>query len=128
MAAFVFKDIDLNFGIHPNTNKLVTSVDELAVRRALGYLISTGFGDRLFHPEIGCGLKQLLFENIMRSTALSIKSAIIEAVNNYEPRVSINELIVAANPDQNGYNVVMKFTIVNQSILQTIEFFLERLR
>ena len=125
---FIFKDIDLDFSAHPNTKKLVVSKGDLAVRRALKYLVLTNFGDRPFHPEIGCNVRALLFNNVTQSTAMDLHTVISEAIENYEPRVELSELIVDPEEDQNGYNISLKFFIVNQSVEQTVEFFLERLR
>jgi len=128
MPSVVFRDIDLNFASHPNTNKLVVSEGDVAVKRALGYLLQTNRGDRLFHPEIGSNINRLLFENVTRSTAMDLESAIQEAIRNFEPRVSLEEVFIDPQLDRNGYNVTIKFIIINQNIPYTIRLFLERLR
>lgn len=128
MPSVVFRDIDLNFAAHPNTNKLLVSEGEVAVKRALGYLLRTNKGDRLFHPEIGSNINRLLFENVTASTAMDVKSVIEEAIRNYEPRVLLDEIFVDPQLDRNGYSVTIRFTILNQNIPQSLSLFLERLR
>ena len=66
-------------------------------------------------------------------TATFLKNAIVEVINNFEPRVQLanddnNGVIVQVNTDNNGYNVTISFVIVNRSEPVVVSFFLERLR
>ena len=124
----VFKDLDLNFGIHPNNKKLNILKDDLAILRSLKNLIMTDFYERPFHPEIGCNLRSMLFDNILPSTAKSIKNTIIETVNNFEPRIQLNDVTVIVSPENNGYNVLLEYFIINSSTSKRSSFFLERIR
>ncbi len=124
----IFKDIDLDFDIHPNTKQLNTVEGDVAVARALKNLIMTDHYERPFHPEIGCGIRRSLFDNIMPSTAITIKNSIEEVVQNFEPRVSLNFVDVLADPDANGYSVVISFFIINDPLAKKFNFFLERIR
>lgn len=124
----VYRDLDLNFNIHPNTKKLNVLSGDIVVLRALKNLILTDFYERPFHPEIGCNLRALLFENIMPSTAKNIKNVIIESIQNFEPRVQLNEVTVEAIPEKNGYNVILEYFILNNSSPKISNFFLERIR
>ena len=124
----VFKDLDLNFQANPNTKKLNVLTGDVAVSRALRNLILTDFYERPFHPEIGCNLRALLFDNILPSTAKNIKNAIVRAIENYEPRIQIHNLIVQAVPEKNGYVVTLEHFIINSASQKTSTFFLERIR
>lgn len=124
----VYKDLDLNFGIHPNNKKLNILNGDLAILRSLKNLIMTDFYERPFHPEIGSNLRAMLFENIMPQTAKNIRNAITETINNFEPRIQLNEVLVDVSPENNGYNVILEYFIVNSSTPKRITFFLERVR
>lgn len=124
----IFKDLDLDFDIHPNTKQLNIVSGDVAVARALRNLIMTNNYERPFHPEIGCNIRQSLFDNILISTAVTIKNAIEEVVQNFEPRVSLNFVDVIASPDQNGYDVTISFFIINDPLAKKFNFFLERIR
>ena len=58
-----FKDIDLDFGRNVVTNDVNTVTDIIAIKRSVKNLIQTNFYERPFHPELGCGVRELLFEN-----------------------------------------------------------------
>ncbi len=124
----VFSDLDLDFDIHPNTKQLNTLLSDAAVIRSLKNLIFTSHYERPFHPEIGCKIKNSLFENIMPSTAITIQKSIEEVVNNFEPRVDLTSIKVIAVPDENAYHVIIKFFVINEPIARQVTFFLERIR
>ena len=128
MPSVVFRDIDLRFKTHPNTNKLVVSEGDEAVKRALHYLLLTMKGERLFQPDFGSNLRRLLFENISISTSMDIKSVVTEAIRNYEARVDLIKILVTPDKDRNGYTIQLTYNILNQTIPQTVTLFLERLR
>jgi hypothetical protein len=53
---------------------------------------------------------------------------LLDVVNNYEPRVSVESVVAIPAPDENGYKVTMTFFIINLPNPITINFFLERIR
>ena len=124
----IFSDIDLDFDIHPNTKKLNILSGEISVLRSLRNLIMTNHYERPFHPELGCGIRQSLFDNIMQSTAITIKNTIYEVVENFEPRVKLSSVDVIAEPENNGYNVIITFFVINEAVKRQVTFFLERVR
>ena len=124
----IYKDLDLDFDIHPNTKQLNMLMEEKAVVRSLRNLIYTSHYERPFHPEIGCKIKRSLFENIMPSTAITIQNSIEEVVENFEPRVNLTAVDVRAVSDENRYEVNIKFFVVNEPMARQVTFFLERIR
>jgi phage baseplate assembly protein W len=124
----VYSDLDLDFDIHPNTKQLNTLTSDDAVIRSLKNLIFTSHYERPFHPEIGCKIKNSLFDNIMPSTAITIQNSIKEVVDNFEPRIDLTSVEVVAVPDENAYHVTITFFIVNEPVSRQVTFFLERIR
>jgi len=124
----VFRDLDLNFNVHPNSKNLITLKDEAAIRRALRNILLTQHYERPFHPEIGSKLKSMLFENFGPQTELSLRQEILNVINNYEPRVRVVSIIVESKPDMNAYGVTITYYIANNATPQSTELLLERLR
>ena len=58
-----FRDIDLDFQRNFVTNDVNVVEDVIAIKRSVKNLVQTNFYERPFHPELGCGVRQLLFEN-----------------------------------------------------------------
>ena len=73
-----FRDIDLDFGRNAVTNDVNIVEDVVAVKRALKNLIQTNFYERPFQPELGCGIRELLFENFTPMTKVFLERKIEE--------------------------------------------------
>ena len=123
-----FKDLDMNFTIHPirkDVNKLTA---ERAVINSIKNIVLTAHYEKPFDPDFGSNIRRLLFENLDKLTASAIEREINETVALYEPRVKIIETIARADFENNGFKIEMRFMIVNQTQPVTITFFLERIR
>jgi phage baseplate assembly protein W len=121
-----YKDLDLAFTKHPIKKDVNKHVDDMAVINSVKNLISTSRYERLFQPEIGSSVRSLLFEPMDTITASALKRAIIETLRNYEPRVTVDEVSVSPDYDNNTYSVGMTFTIINRTEPIIIQFFLQR--
>ena len=107
-----FKDISASFKINPVNQDLIGLVNFNAVARSVCNLILTQPGERPFNPALGSGVKGLLFNNLDRLTASSIKDEIEITIQNFEPRVELNEVIVKPNGEQNRFDVKIQYYIV----------------
>jgi|SRR6056300_510789 len=123
-----FKDLDLNFNIHPVRKDINTHSNEYAIVNSIKNLVLTNHYERPFQPNIGSNIRQLLFDNLDAVTAAGIQREIEETINNFEPRAGISNVNVVAAPDENGYKVELEFFVLNNTSPVTINFFLERIR
>jgi len=124
----VWKDLNLNFTRNSVTNDIVKIEGVNAVKRSVRNLINTNHYERFFHPELGSGIRELLFENMTPLTEIYLAKKIEEVLVNYEPRVRLIQVLVRGNADQNLYNIMIEFYVVNHPEPVTIDTFLERLR
>jgi phage baseplate assembly protein W len=123
-----FRDLDLNFDIHPITKDVNTYKNEYAIINSVKNLVLTNHYERPFRPEIGSSIRRLLFENIDSIVAAQLERAVTETVNNFEPRAKISKVVAVADFDNNGYKMQLEFFIINSTSPITINFFLERIR
>ena len=124
-----FKDISATFQINPLNRDLISLNNSYAIARSLRNLIMTVPGDRPFNPVLGSQVTNLLFENLDKLTALTIKSEIVNTIENFEPRVRLNEVNVKSQPDQNQFDVKIQYYIVGIDVpLQELTFALEPTR
>jgi phage baseplate assembly protein W len=123
-----FKDLDLNFNIHPVRKDISKSIGPMAVVNSIKNLILTNHYERPFQPDIGSNVRRLLFENLDNITATTIKDEIERTIVNYEPRATVKTINVTADYDKNGFKVYLEFFIVNQTAPIVINFLLERIR
>ena len=128
-SARIYKDLNLNFGIHPVTKQINTLTDAAAVKRSVRNLVQYGFYEKPFHPEIGSGVRDLLFENMTPFVANNLSKQIEEIITNYEPRALLAGVEVIPRFDNNQYEVIVEFYIQNAPAeLVDLSFSLERLR
>jgi phage baseplate assembly protein W len=123
-----YKDLDLNFLIHPVRKDINKHKDEMAVINSIKNLMMTNHYERPFQPDLGSNVRRLLFENLDKITAISMEREIRQVVENYEPRAQIKTLDILPDMDNNGFSVRMEFYIMNMTDPVTINFFLERVR
>lgn len=124
----IFSDLDLNFTAHPVTKDIVRKYDDNAIKQSLKNLILTSNYERPFHSEIGSQVRSLLFEPASPMLAVSMRKAIFDLVNNFEPRVELIDVVVDFDPDGNDLSVTIEFKIANTERPLTLELILERTR
>ena len=123
-----FSDLDLNFTAHPVTKDITRRFDENAIKASLKNLILTQNYERPFHSEIGSPIRALMFEPASPLVVASIKKAIYDMVNNFEPRVRLIDDQVRYLPDSNEIGVTIVFSIINTEKPLTLDLVLERTR
>lgn len=124
----IYTDINLSFGSHPATADVVQVTNEDAVKASIRNLISTKNYERPFHPEIGCQIHSLLFENFTPVTLEMAKRMVAEVLDAYEPRANILDIIVADSEDNNELRITVVFTLLNSSNPVTVTTILSRAR
>ena len=123
-----FRDLDLDFGRNTVTNDVNVVEDVIAIKRAVRNLVQTNFYERPFHPELGCGVRQLLFENFTPLTAIFLKRKIEEVLTNFEPRIALTNVTVDDDQDGNRLVVDIYFRIIGFEGPQVVSTFLQRVR
>ena len=124
-----YRDLNLNFTRHPITKDISPITDAAAIKRSVRNLIQYSYFEKPFHPEIGSGIRDLLFENISPFTAAALERKIKDVIVNFEPRVNLAGITVIPNGDNNRFDVIIEFYIINSpNELTDITFALERLR
>jgi len=64
------------------------------VREAIRIILETAPGERVMRPSFGCGIHQLVFEEINATTLYAVQSSVREALTIWEPRIELNEVTV----------------------------------
>jgi len=123
-----YKDLSVTFKKHPVTNDLVTVKDQAAISQSIAALLQTSRGERLFQPQLGSDLRQMLFQPLDFASAALIKSKIADCIGKYETRVAINDIRCTPDFNNNGYDVELHYTIVGDGRRVGTTFFLDRTR
>ena len=123
-----FRDIDLDFGRNSITNDVNVVENVIAVKRAVKNLVQTNFYERPFQPELGCGIRELLFENFTPMTRVFLQRKIEEVLINNEPRIQLQNVAVDDDQDRNRLVVDIYFYIIGVPGPQIVQTFLQRIR
>ena len=124
-----YVDLDLFFGKKSSNSDIQDLTNVKAVKRSIRNLILTNHFEKPFHPEIGSGVRDSLFENMTPVTSHILARKIEDVILNFEPRARL--VGVRAEPilDRNTYEVTIEFYVVNQPTeLVDLSVMLERLR
>ena len=125
----IYKDLALSFERNSNTKDVLQKKDVEAVKQSVRNLILTNHYERPFHPEIGSGVNNLLFEPLDPITANALTRAIGEVIDNFEPRARVVAIDARPNLDTNSYEVTISFRIINiPGELVNLDVMLERSR
>ena len=89
------------------------SAGELNVREAICIILRTRPGERVMRADFGCGLDRYLFEPNDISTLRLIQEEVKQSILRWEPRVSLNDIVVALNPaDARAVDITIYYTLV----------------
>jgi len=124
-----YSDLDLFFGKKSSDSDIQNITDVKAVKRSIRNLVLLNHYEKPFHPEIGSGIRDMLFENMSTMTAIILARKIEDVIENFEPRVRLISVRADPNLDRNEYEVTIEFFVVNTPTeLVDLTVFLEVLR
>ena len=124
-----YTDLDLFFNKKATSKDISKVTDIQAVKRSVRNLILTNHYEKPFHPEIGSGVRGILFELMTPITAHVLTQQIELVIENFEPRAKLISVRAQPNLDRNEYECTIEFFVVNAPTeLVDLTVFLERLR
>ena len=124
-----WKDLDLFFGKKQASKDINKVISVQAVKRSIRNLVLLNHYEKPFHPEIGSGVRDMLFELMTPITAFILAKKIEDVIENFEPRAKLVGVRALPNLDRNEYEVTVEFYVVNTPTeLVDLTIFLEVLR
>ena len=124
----IYADLNLSFTKNPATKDVARLFDVQAIKRAVKNIILTNKYERAFNSDFGCNLRGFLFENITEPLLVIIKDRVAMAIEKYEPRVSVEDVVVKEDIDKNGLNIMVSFLINGTEAPVSVSTFLQRVR
>ena len=123
-----YKDLSFDFTANPQTGDVATVKDAVSVKRGIKNILLTEGFERLFQPEIGSGIKNILFEPMTPLTEQRLSDACRDAIDAWEKRASVIDITVISEEEYNRYRVAIKFSINNSLETEQVDVFLNRER
>lgn len=128
MSTRTFTDVDALFVKNPITNDIAIRTNARAISFSIKNLILTLNGERPFNSAIGSPVKRLLFELMGDQLKIVLKRIISDTIDNFEPRVSLIDVIINDSPDNNSIYITIIYKIVNTEQPIEVSVVLERTR
>ena len=123
-----YADLSFDFTANPQTGDVATVKDAVSVKRGIKNILLTAPFERLFQPEVGSGIKNLLFEPMTPLTEQRLSDACRDAIDAWEKRAEVENIAVISEEEYNRYRVAIKFTINNSLETEQVDVFLSRER
>lgn len=83
-------------------NQLSMVGGDTAIRQSIYIIVMTVPGERVMRPDFGCEIHSLIFHPANEETAALAARYVREALNRWEPRIILQELIVTPGGSELG--------------------------
>jgi phage baseplate assembly protein W len=113
--------------VNAKTGAFVLAQYEESVRQSILIILGTAKGERVMRPDFGCGIHDLVFENLSAGTLSRVQQLVNEALLRLEPRIDVTAVDVEAG-DENVLLVHIEYEVraTNNAFNLVYPFYLEQ--
>lgn len=122
----LYRDLKLDLAVNYTQNTQLEKRREIkdiqveedfgAVKNSLFNLFTTIPGQKILNPVYGLNLTQYLFVPVSVTQAQIIGESILTGIRRFEPRVSVLNINVDTDYENNQYNIVLELSIPSLNI------------
>jgi phage baseplate assembly protein W len=123
----VFSDFLNSFDVDTVKKDLYRLTNEDAVKASIRNILLTNVGERLY-SNVGSNIRSILFENFSPAMESVLADLIRTAIENYEKRARILDVLVNSSIDDHHISVTVVFSVINREEPLTFELILNRIR
>ena len=87
-----------------------------AIKANLINYFLTGKSERFFNPDLGAGLRAVLFDQMTVEGQDQIEYIVQTGLATWFPNVIVNQLTTQASPDSNTFTLFLRYSIANTNI------------
>ena len=101
---------------------------EESVRQSILIILGTAKGERVMRPEFGCGIHDLVFENLSPATSGRVQQEVHEALLRLEPRMDVIGVAVRSGGDGNLMLIDIEYEVraTNNAFNLVYPFYLQQ--
>ena len=115
--------IGLQYPIKESPNGLLASMSDVnQIKADMLQLLLTNPGERVMLPTFGVPLRRLIFEQNDTTLEVTAQGMIAQALQEWEPRVIINQIVITSKFNPNELNFMDDHTQVSHILGIKIEF------
>lgn len=123
----IYSDLDLTFTPKPSGD-VFKKLEASAVKQAVKNILMTNFLEKPFNTTFGGNLNSFLFQLDTEVEIEILRDRIFETVERYEPRATVEDVVIGVQSDRNSVSVSVTFRVNNSIEPVTLELDLMRTR
>ncbi|MEG3926620.1 MULTISPECIES: GPW/gp25 family protein [unclassified Microcoleus] len=87
------------------------SAEEQNIRESIYIILLTQWGERVYRPNFGCRLSELMFAPINSQTLMLMRIYVQEALEVWEPRIIVDEVLADPDPTQGRVDLIINYRL-----------------
>jgi len=104
------------FPVHIVEGNFALVKEDEDIREAIVIILSTTPGERVMHPEFGCGIHEYVFSVINSNNLLLIEDEVKKALVLYEPRITVDHIDIQPDASDGGKLMIhIDYTILSSN-------------
>ena len=114
--------------LDPQTGVFTRAEYEESVRQSILIILGTAKGERVMRPDFGCGIHDLVFQNLSAGTIGRVQQTVREALLRLEPRIDVIEVAVRTGEADNVLEVHIQYEVraTNNAFNLVYPFYLQQ--
>src|SRR6185503_11704178 len=97
-----FLGVGWAFPVAADDNRAIQLAEyEESVRQSILIILGTAKGERVMRPDFGCGIHDLVFQNLSAGTMGRVQQAVRESLLRLEPRIDVTDVTVSSGAGNN---------------------------
>lgn len=125
-----FLGVGWGFPVHPDEEGRGIGLAryEQSVGQSIQVILGTARGERVMHPDFGCGIHDLVFAVNSPATSLRVAIEVKQSLLQWEPRIDVLEVQVNASGNGQVLNINISYQVraTNNVFNLVYPFYLER--
>lgn len=105
-----YRDLDIFFTKNTSTNDISFVAGTADIVQSIKNIVLTQKGERPFNKSFGTGVTGLLFESPSIAELSLLKVQIFEALEKYEPRITVSDIAIDYPIDAQSTDIVINIT------------------
>ena len=89
------------------------SSQDQKVKESIWIILRTGVGERVYRPNFGSRLSELVFAPMNSETLQQIRIYVLEALEVWEPRIIVDKVYTDADPVRGKVDIIVKYRLKN---------------
>lgn len=88
---------------------LQLSAEGQNLEESIHLILRTNIGERVYRPEFGSRLSELVFAPLNTNTLLLLRLYVEEALNAWEPRIELDEILTDPDPVRSRVDITINY-------------------